>query len=267
MDAATRHHVTRTGNRAGRSLVFAHGFGCDQHMWRLITPAFEDDFDVICFDHVGAGESDLSAYDPHRHGSLSGYAEDVVELCRELDLREPVLVGHSVSATIGMLADIAAPGLFSALVLVGPSACYVDHPDDGYVGGFAERDIEELLEVVDSNYLGWSSAMAPVIMGNPDRPSLGQELTDSFCRTDPEIARRFARVTFTADNRADVPRVTAPCLVLQCREDAIAPFEAGRYVHESLARSEFVLLDSTGHVPQLSSPEATVAAIADYLRA
>ncbi len=265
MDVSTQHHVTRTGVPGARSLVFAHGFGCDQNMWRFVTPAFADDYDVICFDHFGAGASDLTAYDPQRHSTLSGYAEDVLRLCHSLDLRDPVFVGHSVSTMIGVLAVGAEPDFFSALVLIGPSACYVNQPEDNYVGGFTERDIEDLLEVIDSNYLGWSSSMAPVIMGNDDRPELSQELTESFCRTDPEIARQFARVTFTGDNRSDLARVKVPVLVLQCSEDAIAPVEAGRFVHDALPDSEFVMLKATGHIPHLSAPKETAAAIKGFL--
>ncbi len=186
-------------------MLFAHGFGCDQNMWRYVAPAFEDDFRVVLFDHIGAGGSDLTAYDAERHGSLAGYAADVLDLCRALDLRDVVFVGHSVSAMIGVLAALEEPDRFSELVLVGPSPRYID--DEGYVGGFSEADIEELLDSLESNYLGWSSAIAPVIMGNADRPELAAELAASFCRTDPEIARRFARVTFLSDNRDDLGKV------------------------------------------------------------
>ncbi|MBO3086765.1 alpha/beta hydrolase [Cellulomonas sp. zg-ZUI40] len=245
-------------------MVFVHGFGCDQNMWRHVAPAFQDAFTVVTFDHVGAGASDLSAYDPVRHGSLQGYADDVLEILRELDLRDVVLVGHSVSATIGVLAAVAEPERFDKLVLVGPSPRYTD--DDGYTGGFTEADITELLDSLDSNYLGWSSAMAPVIMGNPDRPELGAELTASFCRTDPDIARRFARVTFLSDNRADLPRVTVPTLVLQCTDDVIAPVAVGQYVRDAIPGARLALLDATGHCPQLSAPAATTAAIAEFVR-
>jgi sigma-B regulation protein RsbQ len=231
----------------------------------LRRAAFEDDFRVICFDHVGSGGSDLGAYDPERYASLQGYADDVLDICRELGLVDVVFVGHSVSGMVGVLADVAAPGLFDKLVLVGPSPRYID--DASYVGGFSEADIEELLDSLDSNYLGWSSAMAPVIMGNPERPELGTELTESFCRTDPEIARRFARVTFMSDNRAQLPRVSAPALVLQCSHDAIAPVAVGEYVRDAIPRSTMVLLDATGHCPNLSAPEATVAAISEFVRA
>jgi sigma-B regulation protein RsbQ len=265
MRATERHNVQITGRPDGQPMVFAHGFGCDQHMWRYVAPAFEDRFRVIVFDHVGAGGSDLSAYDPEKYATLAGYADDVLELCRELDLQDVIFVGHSVSAMIGALASLRAPELFSKLVFVGPSARYVD--DGAYVGGFSEADINELLESLESNYLGWSSVMAPVIMGNPDRPELGAELTASFCRTDPDIARRFARVTFLSDNRADLALVTTPTLVLQCAHDAIAPVVVGEYVRDALPNSTFVLLDATGHCPNLSSPDQTADAIAAFVRA
>lgn len=245
-------------------MLFAHGFGCDQNMWRYVAPAFEDEFQVVLFDHVGSGGSDLTAYDPDRHGSLAGYAADVVDICRALDLHDVVFVGHSVSAMIGVLAAAREPERFSRLVLVGPSPRYID--DDGYVGGFSEADIEGLLESLESNYLGWSRAMAPVIMGNADRPALAEELTASFCRTDPDIARRFARVTFLSDNRDDLARAPTPALVIQCSDDAIAPVEVGRFVRERMPECSFVLLDATGHCPNLSAPEDTIEAIAAFVR-
>ncbi len=244
-------------------MLFAHGFGCDQNMWRLVAPAFEDRYRVVLFDHVGAGKSDLSAYDRRRHSSLEGYADDVLEICAALELERVVFVGHSVSAMIGVLAAIREPERFDRLVLVGPSPCYVD--DGDYVGGFTRDDIDELLDSLDSNYLGWSSAMAPVIMGNPDRPELGEELTNSFCATDPDIARQFARVTFLSDNRLDLPRVGIPTLVLQCADDPIAPRSVGEYVHGQIPGSRFAELDASGHCPNLSAPKETVAAIEAFL--
>jgi sigma-B regulation protein RsbQ len=263
MDVLRRNNVRVAGRPDGRPMVFAHGFGCDQHMWRFVSPAFEADYRIVLFDHVGAGGSDLSAYDPGRYGSLRGYAEDVLQVCETLELSDVVFVGHSVSAMIGVLAAQMDPGRIGALVLVGPSPRYID--DEGYVGGFSERDIEELLESLDSNFLGWSSAMAPAIMGNPGRPELGAELTESFCRTDPEVAAHFARVTFTSDNRADLGRVAVPTLVLQCSDDVIAPPEVGDYVHRAIPRSTFVQLDATGHCPNLSAPEETIEAIQAFL--
>lgn len=244
-------------------MVFAHGFGCDQNMWRFVAPAFEADFRTVLFDHIGAGGSDVSAYDPDKYASLDGYADDVVELCRELGVRKGVYVGHSVSAMIGVLAAKRAPELFEKLVLVGPSPRYID--DGDYIGGFSEPQIHELLEFLDSNHMGWSEAMAPVIMGNPDRPELGEELTNSFCRTDPEIARRFARATFLSDNRADLADVPAEVLVLQCSDDVIAPQCVGEFVHRSLPGSRLVVMKATGHCPNLSAPDETIAAIRAFV--
>lgn len=244
-------------------MIFAHGFGCDQNMWRFVAPAFEGKYRIVLFDHVGAGGSDLSAYNRAKYDSLQGYANDVLEICRELGLTRVIFVGHSVAAMIGVIAALQEPGRFEKLVLVGPSPRYID--DEGYVGGFSREDIEGLLDSLDSNYLGWSSAMAPVIMGNPDRPELGTELTNSFCRTNPEIAKDFARVTFLSDNRADLQKVKIPALVLQCSEDAIAPREVGEYVHRQIPNSELRLMQATGHCPNLSAPEETISAIKDFL--
>ncbi len=262
MEVLRRHNVKVSG-RGDRAMMFAHGFGCDHNMWRFVAPHFEDRFRVVLFDHIGAGGSDLSAYDPLKYASLAGYAEDVVEIARALDIEGGVFVGHSVSAMIGVLAAKAAPNLFDDLVLVGPSPRYIDDTD--YVGGFGESQIHELLDFLDSNHMGWSHAMAPAIMGNPDRPELGEELTNSFCRTDPDIARRFARATFLSDNRADLEGLTTRTLVLQCAEDVIAPREVGEYVHRMLPNSQLVIMKATGHCPNLSAPQETVAAIEAFV--
>ncbi|MCW2683283.1 MAG: rsbQ [Blastococcus sp.] len=258
-----RNCVQQSGVADGRPIVFAHGFGCDQAMWRFVAPDFEVDHRVVLFDHVGAGRSDLSAYDPAKYGSLRGYAADIVEICRELGLRDVVLVGHSVAAMMAVLAHQQAPELFGALVMVGPNPRYVD--DGEYVGGFSRTDIVGLLDALDSNHLGWSAQMGPVIMGNAEHPELAEELTNSFCATDPDIARQFARVTFLSDNRADLPGITVPSLVLQCTDDVIAPEAVGRYVHQQVPGSVFIQLRATGHVPQLSAPEETTAAIRAFL--
>jgi sigma-B regulation protein RsbQ len=258
-----RNAVQVSGVPDGRPIVFAHGFGCDQGMWRFVAPDFEVDHRVVLFDQVGSGNSDLSAYDRDKYGSLSGYAADLVEICRELELTDVVFVGHSVSAMIGVLAFEQAPELFGALVMVGPSPRYVN--DDDYTGGFSRADIAGLLDSLESNHLGWSAQMAPVIMGNPDRPELGEELTSSFCRTDPAIASQFARVTFLSDNRADLSAITVPTLVLQCSDDVIAPEVVGRYVHDAIPGSVFTKLAATGHCPNLSAPEETTAAIRAFL--
>jgi sigma-B regulation protein RsbQ len=263
VDVVARNNVTVTGNPNGRPVVFAHGFGCDQNMWRFVAPRLEADDRVVLFDYVGAGGSDLSAYDADRYSTLSGYAADVVEIIEALELRDVVFVGHSVSSMIGVLAVKAARDRFAGLVMVGPSPRYID--DDGYAGGFTAADIEGLLASLESNYLGWSQSMAPVIMGNDDRPALGDELTASFCRADPEIQKRFARATFLSDNRDDLGSVSVPTLVLQCTDDVIAPDQVGRFVHESIPGSRFVKLQATGHCPNLSAPEETTAAITEFL--
>lgn len=264
MNVFARHNVVVTGREGAPVVLLAHGFGCDQNLWRLVVPLLAEEFRVVLFDHVGAGQSDLRAWSPERYSTLDGYADDVLTLVRELDLRDVTLVGHSVSASIGVLAVAADPSRFAKLVLLTPSPCYLN--DGDYRGGFSAEDIDELLESLDSNYLGWSATMAPVIMGNEDRPELGEELTNSFCRTDPEIARVFARATFLSDNRDDLTRVTVPTLVVQCAEDAIAPREVGEFVRDQVAGSTLVTLDAVGHCPQLSDPEPTAAAIAAFAR-
>ncbi|BCJ51612.1 hydrolase [Actinoplanes sp. NBRC 14428] len=255
--------INEAGRPDGQPMLFAHGFGCDQNMWRFVAPEFAGSHRLVLFDHVGAGRSDLRAYDDRRYASLDGYASDVLEIVHGLDLHDVIFVGHSVSAMIGVLAAVREPDRFSKLVLVGPSPCYID--DGDYVGGFGRADIEAMLESLDSNYLGWSRAMAPVIAGNAERPELGQELTDSFCATDPDIARKFARVTFLSDNRADLAKLRTPALILQCTDDVIAPSAVGAYVHEHLAGSTLVAMNATGHCPNLSAPAETVAAIKAYL--
>ena len=264
MDRVRRHNVTTSGlGPDAPAIVFAHGFGCDQNMWRFVAPQFEDRFHVVLFDHIGAGHSDLNAYDTDRHASLKGYADDVVQLLEALELRDVAFVGHSVSAMIGALASNRKQGLIGKLVMVGPSPRYIN--DNNYEGGFEETEIEELLEFLDTNHMGWSAAMAPTIMGNADRPELSEELNNSFCATDPDIARRFARTTFTSDNRADLAAISVPTLIMQCRDDAIAGEQVGRYVHEHVKDSIFVLLDATGHCPNLSAPDETTAAIAAFV--
>lgn len=262
MGVREKNHVTMTGAADGRVVLLAHGFGCDQNLWRLVVPELEADFRVVLFDHVGAGRSDMSAWTEERYSTLDGYAADVLELCRELDLRDVVYVGHSVASMIGVLAAAEDPERFARLVLLTPSPRYID--DDGYRGGFSQADIDELLDSLDSNYLGWSAAMAPAIMGNPERPELGEELTNSFCRTDPHIAGVFARATFLSDNRADLTRVTVPTRVIECAQDMIAPREVGAFVHAAISGSELVTLDAIGHCPQLSAPHATAQAIKTF---
>ncbi|MDX6700443.1 MAG: sigma-B regulation protein RsbQ [Baekduia sp.] len=263
MSVLLRNNVQVRGNPDGPPMVLAHGFGCDQEMWRYVWPAFAQEYRIVLFDHVGHGGSDRTSFDPLRYAGLEGYATDVLDIIAELDLHDVVFVGHSVRAMIGALAAAEAPDRFSRLVLIGPSPRYIDEGD--YVGGFAAGDIQELLDSLDSNYLGWSSTMAPVIMGRDDRPELGEELTNAFCATDPEIAKHFARVTFLSDNRADLARVSTPALVLQCSDDVIAPQGVGEYVARELPGARFVQLQAVGHCPNLSAPDETIAAMAEFL--
>ena len=257
-----RNNIKILGNGT-TPMLFAHGFGCDQNMWRYVYTAFEDDYKIILFDHVGAGQSDANAFSEEKYSSLEGYALDVVEIIQELDLENVIFVGHSVSAMIGVLAAGLEPERFQQLILIGPSPRYIN--DFEYTGGFSEEDILELLETMDGNYLGWSSQTAPMIMGNADKPELGEELTNSFCRTNPEIAKNFARVTFLSDNRADLKKVKTPSLILQCSDDIIAPLEVGKYVHQNLQNSTFNLMEATGHCPNLSAPDETILFIKNYL--
>jgi sigma-B regulation protein RsbQ len=258
-----RRNNVRTSGRGNQAMMFAHGFGCDQNMWRFVAPAFEADFQTVLFDHVGAGGSDLTAFSPQKYASLQGYADDVAEIAHDLNIQNGVFVGHSVSAMIGALATLNDPHIFSKLVMVGPSPRYID--DDDYVGGFSADQIEELLTFLDSNHMGWSAAMAPAIMGNAERPELTEELTNSFCRTDPQIAKHFARTTFTSDNRADLVNIKTRSLILQCSEDVIAPRAVGEYMHQHLPDSELVILRATGHCPNLSAPDEVIAAMRSFV--
>ena len=262
-DILLRNNVTIRG-KGDRTIIFAHGFGCDQNMWRFVAPAFEDTHRVVLFDYVGSGKSDLRAYDPERYSTLSGYAQDVLDVCDALALKDAIFVGHSVSSIIGLLAAIREPHRFSHLIMIGPSPRYTDEPPE-YVGGFQRADLEGLLDMMEKNYMGWASFLAPVIMKNEVRPELARELEASFCSTDPTIARRFAEATFFSDNRADLPRSPVPSLVLQCSDDAIAPLPVGEYMHRHLPGSTMKVLQATGHCPHLSHPEETIQAIREYL--
>ncbi|QDK77526.1 alpha/beta hydrolase [Spirosoma sp. KCTC 42546] len=259
-----RNHVTIRGS-GHQPMLFAHGFGCSQQMWRFITSAFETDYRLILFDYVGSGSSQLSAYNPDRYNNLNGYAQDVLDICTALDLTDIIFVGHSVSCMIGLLASLKAPERFSRLILIGPSPCYINDGAE-YVGGFNRTDIEELLLTMEKNYIGWANFLAPVVINDPAQPELTQELSESFCSTDPLIARQFAQVTFLSDNRLDIAKSTVPGLVLQCTQDLIAPLEVGMYVHQHLRDSQLILLNATGHCPHLSAPQETIQAINAYLQ-
>jgi sigma-B regulation protein RsbQ len=246
-------------------MMFAHGFGCDQNMWRFVAPEFENEYKVILFDYVGSGRSEAGSFSPDRYQDLSGYARDVIEICDALDVTDVIFVGHSVSSVIGMLASIERPEPFSQLIMIGPSPRYINEPPD-YFGGFERADIEGLLDLMDKNYLGWASFLAPVIMKNQDRPELTGELETSFCSTDPTMARRFAEATFFGDNRSDLRDVSVPSLIMQCSDDAIAPLAVGDYLHRNLPQSTLRVLNATGHCPHMSHPDETIAAIREYLK-
>lgn len=262
-DVLRRNNVTVQGNLAGPPIVFAHGFGCSQEMWHLVASEFFGDYRVILFDHVGSGGSDKSAYDRIKYDSLDGYADDLLQIIEALDLSDVVYVGHSVAAMIGVVGSLQRSDVFDSLVLVGPSPRYIDAP--GYVGGFSQADIDAMLEAMDTGYLAWSASMAPVIAGNANRPEVGDELTQSFCELDPDIARQFARVTFLSDNRRDLANVVTDTLILQSHDDAIAPRVVGEYVHKAIAGSEMVMLDAKGHTPNLSEPAQVAQAIRSFL--
>jgi sigma-B regulation protein RsbQ len=265
VSALERHRVSVTGPADGTPMLFAHGFGCDQSMWRLVAPAFADEFRVVLFDHLGSGHTDPDAYDPVAYSTLDRYAQDVLEICHELDLREVVYVGHSVSAMIGVLAQIAEPDRFSRLVLINPSARYVD--DGDYVGGFSRTDIDELLELMDSNNLGWQQPLAGMVMPGPELGEERAELDESFCRTRPDIARKFAAVTFLSDNRDDLASVSVPTLVVQNRHDTIAPLPAGTFVRDHIPGATLEIIETSGHCAHLSAPAETVAAVGAVVRA
>ncbi len=245
------------------TIMFAHGFGCDQNMWRFVVSAFEKEYRIILFDYVGCGKSDLNSYNFERYASLDGYSQDIIDICKAIDIKDVIFIGHSVSAMIGVLAAIKQPGIFSSMIQIGPSPCYINQPD--YFGGFEEKDLIGLLDVMDNNFLGWASFLAPVVMKNEERPELTQELEESFCSTDPIITRRFAEATFFSDNRADLAKIEMPVLIMQCAEDAIAPDLVGEYMSRSIAGSKLVKMDATGHCPHMSHPGETIRIIEHFL--
>ncbi len=257
-----RNNVTITG-KGDKVMLFAHGFGCDQNAWKRITGAFENDYKIILFDYIGAGKSDVTAYDKTKYGTLDGYASDILEICQELKVKDAIFVGHSVSCMIGALASMRNPAIFNKLIFIGPSASYLN--EEGYIGGFNQEDIDNILEVMDDDYIKWSKSMAPKIMGENQEPEIQEELTDLFCSTDADIAKDFARVTFLSDNRQDLPRIPVESLTLQCSEDIIAPLEVGQYIHENTPNNTLVILKATGHCPHMSEPEETIAAIKAFL--
>ncbi len=257
-----RNNITFSGI-GSKTLFFVHGYGCDQNMWRFVVPAFEKDYKIVMIDLVGAGRSDAELYDYEKYSSLNGYAGDIIEICETFALENIIFIGHSVSSMIGALASIKKPAIFDKLVMVCPSPCYIN--DEGYVGGFSQEDISGLVDLLDSNYLGWTSMITPVIMGKPDKPELTEELANSFCRNNPDIARHFAKVTFGGDNRKDVPKITTETLIIQCETDVIAPIEVGNYLHQHIPNNHLIILSTSGHCPHLSAPKETIAAINGFL--
>jgi sigma-B regulation protein RsbQ len=264
MDPIVKRNNVNVIGDGSKVILFAHGFGCDQNAWKFVVDAFTDDYKVVLFDYTGSGRSDIGQYDSGKYSTLDGYAQDVLDICKTLSIKDAIFVGHSVSSMIGILAAVRRPDYFSKLVLIGPSPRYLNAED--YTGGFEQKDLDGLFEFMENNYLGWSSAMAPAIMGNPDRPELGEFLTGSFCSTDPDIAREFARVTFTSDNRADLAKVTVSSLTLQCADDIIAPTAVGQYVHQHIPGNVFVQLNAAGHCPHISEPQETIAAIRSFIQ-
>lgn len=257
-----RNNVKVFGN-GSQPMLFAHGFGCDQNMWRFVTPEYVDRYKIIVFDYVGCGKSDVESYSTEKYGDLNGYAQDVLDICNTLHLRNVIFVGHSVSCMIGLLAAIKEPELFSKLIFVGPSPCYINKNE--YIGGFERKDIEGLLDTMEKNYIGWANFLAPIVIPATDHPHLTQELVESFCSIDPFIAKNFAQVTFYSDNRKDLPKLKAPVLIIQCSDDLIAPLEVGNYVHQHVPNSVIKVLKATGHCPHMSAPQETIQIINDYL--
>jgi len=263
IDVLKRNNVKILG-QGNQTMIFAHGFGCDQNTWRYVIDSFKDSYKIVLFDYVGAGKSDLDSYDSKKYNSLKGYANDIIEICEVLNIKDAIFVGHSVSSMIGMLAAIEQPSYFSKMIFLGPSARYIH--DNDYNGAMNQEDLLALLEVMDSNYLGWSQQMAPAIMGNPDKPSLGEDLTNSFCATNPDIAKDFARVTFLSDNRADLPLLQVQSLTLQCAEDVLAPEHSGQYIYENTPGNTMIQLKATGHCPHLSAPDEIITLIKSFIQ-
>ena len=261
--AHLRRHAVRDLGGDRQPMLMVHGYGCNQAMWHLMLPYFRDDYRVVLMDHVGTGNAGMEDWSPEAYRSLHRYAADVIGVVEALDLREVILVGHSVSAIICGLVAAAIPKRVARLVMIGPSPYYLNEGD--YRGGFEASDIRELIAAVESNYIGWSKAMAPAIMGRPDAPDTGEYLTARFCEQDPEVALAFARATFESDHRPDLPKVPVPTLVLQCSQDIIAGEQVGRFVAEAIPEASYRKLAARGHCPNYSAPEETSAAIAAWL--
>ncbi len=259
----SRNNVKVTGS-GKQTMIFAPGFGCDQTVWNSVSQSFEEDYQVVLFDYVGLGKSDLTFYDPAKYSKLSGYVEDVLDVCSALDVNNAILVGHSVGAMIGMLASLRKPEHFSHLVMIGPSACYLNDPPS-YIGGFEKEDLLGLLDLMAKNYIGWANIFAATALNNPDCPDIEKDIEDRFCSTDPVIARHFAEACFFTDNRPNLSNVTMPALILQCANDIIAPVSAGEYMKECLPNSTIKYMDAIGHFPHMSHADETILLIRGYL--
>lgn len=263
MTAVVDRNNVRFFGKGEQTLLFAHGFGCDQNMWRYLVPSFGNNFQIVLFDYVGCGKSDITCYSKEKYSYLDGYAQDVIDVCTELKLNNVIFIGHSVSAMIGVLAIIKEPSIFTSMVFIAPSPCYINEQD--YHGGFERKDLSDLLELMENNYLGWAGFLAPVVMKNDERPELSQELAESFCSTDPGITKQFARTTFFSDNRNDLFKVDVPVLILQCSEDSIAPGFVGEYIANRISGSTLVKMKATGHCPHMSHPAETIQSIQNFL--
>ena len=260
-----RNNVRITGPDTGEVLLFAHGFGCDQAMYRRLLPYFEHRFRIVVFDHVGSGGSSLADYDAVRYGTLDQYTHDLIEVCQALQLVDVTVIAHSFAAMLAVAAAVESPGLFRRIVLLAPTPSYIDDEAVGYEGGFSREDIDGLLESLDDNHLAWAAMMAPVVMKNPESPELAGELEQSFCRVDPRVMRTFARVAFLSDVRALLPRVEVPALIVQCSNDSLAPLSVGDYMESRMPSASVVVLQAQGHVPQVSAPEETARAILEFV--
>ncbi|MYL23199.1 alpha/beta fold hydrolase [Halomonas alkaliantarctica] len=258
-----RNNVTVRG-QGERTLMLAHGFGCDQKMWRFLIPRLERHYTLVLFDYVGSGNSDTSAFDVERYARLEGYAQDILDICEALSLKDVTLIGHSVSSIIGLIACETAPERFSRLVMIAPSPSFQNHPPD-YYGGFEQEDLQDLLDLMDMNYIDWANYLAPLVMDKQNGDTLVNELSDSFCSIDPVAAKTFAQATFTADYRHILPDTPCPTLIVQSKHDALAPQHIGHYMHDVMPHSTLLMIDTVGHCPHMSHPRQVLDAVLDFL--
>lgn len=247
-----------------QTLLLAHGFGCDQNMWRFVKSDLGKKYRLVLFDYVGSGKSDLASFSSEKYSALDGYAENIIDVCRALNLEKVTIVGHSVSSMIGLIASIDSPQYFANMVMICPSPCFLNFPPN-YFGGFERKDLEELIDLMDKNYIGWANYLAPLVMGSNNSPELIGEMSGSFCSTDPIIARVFAEATFFSDHRDILPKAKHPALVLQSRVDALASPSVGEYVQNNLPNSKMEIIDAEGHCLHMTCPEKIVQQIIDFV--